>query len=122
MKHPAIRRRRWVAWVVQSVKCPTLDFSSGHNLTVCEIEPPFGVCTDASEPVWETELLRCPRTNFIFEVLLFNKYILKNYFGTDSDSSDGFGQSKRKTFWKGHTVPNAIKDIHDSWEEVKISM
>ena len=27
------------AWVAQSVKHLTLDFSSGHDLTVCEIEP-----------------------------------------------------------------------------------
>ena len=25
----------WCAWVAQSVKCPTLDFSSGHDFTVC---------------------------------------------------------------------------------------
>ena len=38
----------------QSVKCPTLDFSSGHDLTVCEIEPCVGLCTDSMEPVWDS--------------------------------------------------------------------
>ena len=36
----------WGAWVTQSVKCLTLNFGSGHDLAVCEIEPrdSGGVC------------------------------------------------------------------------------
>ena len=40
----------WGAWVVQSVKHPTPDLGSGHDLIACEFEPRVGLCADSS--VW----------------------------------------------------------------------
>ena len=34
----------------QSVECLTLDFGSGHDLTVCEFKPCIRLCADSSEP------------------------------------------------------------------------
>ena len=36
--------------MAQLVKCPTLDFNSGHDLLVREIEPRMGLCADSAEP------------------------------------------------------------------------
>ena len=36
-----------------SVRRPTLDFSSGHDLTVHGFEPYIGLCADSAEPSWD---------------------------------------------------------------------
>ena len=42
------------AWVPQLVKLSTLDFGSGHGLTVCEIKPGVGLCGDSAESAWDS--------------------------------------------------------------------
>ena len=44
----------WGIWVVQLVKHLTLDFGSGHDLAVHEIEPCIGLCTDSVETAWDS--------------------------------------------------------------------
>ena len=41
--------------MAQWVKHPTLDFGSGHDLTVCRFEPHIGVCADGMEPAWDSQ-------------------------------------------------------------------
>ena len=40
------------ACMAQLAKCPILDFSSGHDLTVCDIEPHISLCANGGEPAW----------------------------------------------------------------------
>ena len=42
------------ACVAQSVKHWTLDFSSGHDFTVCEFEPHVGLHADVVESAWDS--------------------------------------------------------------------
>ena len=40
--------------MAQLVKHPILDLDTGHDLTVCDIEPRVGFCADSMEPAWNS--------------------------------------------------------------------
>ena len=60
--------------MTQSVKRPTLDFGSGHDLTVGDVEPGVGPCTDSVEPAWDSVSLPLSPAH---SLTLKNKYFLK---------------------------------------------
>ena len=55
-----------------------------------------------------------------FESYYLRKTFCKAIPAIDSDSADASGQSQLNT-WKAFTTLDAMKNICDSWEEVKIS-
>ena len=44
----------WGTSVAQWIKRPTLDFGSGHDLTVRGFEPCVRLCPDNAEPAWDS--------------------------------------------------------------------
>ena len=62
------------------VKHPTLGFGSGHDLTVHELEPSLGLCTDSMEAAWDSvSLPLCPSpahtVSVSFKINKVKKYI-----------------------------------------------
>ena len=63
-------------WVAQSTKHPTLDFRSGHDLMICEIEASVVLSADNVEPAWvclSPSLSAPPLYAHMFSPVLSNK-------------------------------------------------
>ena len=54
--------------------------------------------------------------SWLFKTSTFCKAIAAVY----RDSSDGFRQGQLEVSWKGFSILDAMKNIHHSWEEIKI--
>ena len=70
------------AWVAQWVKCLTLDFSSGHDFTVCGIKHRVSLCANVKEPAWDSpplSLSLCPSPAFTLS-LKKNFFLMLIYF------------------------------------------
>ena len=75
-------KKQYIQARAQSVEHPTLDFGSGHDLTVREFKPHIGLCADSSEPgacFWFcVPLSLCPSP--AHAVSLWKVNIKKNFF------------------------------------------
>ena len=63
--------------MAQSVKQPTLDFGSGHDLTVHEFKPHIRLCADGMEPAWDSLSLSLSLSHPPFMISPLSKYINK---------------------------------------------
>ena len=63
----------WGTRVAQSVKHPTLDFSSSHDLMVWQFEPYVGLCADSMEPA--CDLLSASPCSLMHSLCVSNKII-----------------------------------------------
>ena len=83
------------SYVAQLVKCPTLGFGSGHDLTIPEFEPHvMGLCANGIKPAWDS-LSPSLSTHPLLSVSLKNKYTF-------------FKHLKKIRFYMYHLLPKTF--------------
>ena len=92
---------------------PFIDNAPGHPRTLMETYNEINVVFMAANTTSIHSVAHGLRNNFNFQVYLRNTFH-KAIAAIHSDSSNGSGQSELKTFWKGFTILDAIKN---SWEK-----
>ena len=129
------------AWQHTCLQCEKLNISSPRSRPTAQkkrlkILPLMDSAPVAQEPM-ETNnemnvFMPVPCTASILQsmdqgvISNFKSCYLRNTFHEpvatfDCDSSDGSQQSRLKTLWKGITLLDAIENIADSWEYIKMS-
>ena len=77
LKIKEIKKKIIGAWMALSVELPTLDFGSGHDLTLCEFELHVGLHDDSAELAWNSL-----SPSLCVLSLKVNKTTTKNYYLT----------------------------------------
>ena len=67
------------AWVAQSVKHPSLGFSSVRDLTVHEFEPHIRLCTESAETAWDFLFYMHLLTLSVSQKINIKIFFFKNY-------------------------------------------